>query len=210
MPFPRALSLSIKARAQRCPSAPCEELQLPWGLPLAPLLWAEQTQGCQLLLTHLALQNLPHLHFPPLDGCSLIALCPSFLAHKLHPVLKVRPHSSGWDSPSHCLVTVLGLVHPRVWLALLAPRHATDSDSICHQPECWDPFLWDCSPFFGLLVCEYIWVSCPRCWIQFLALVKLHWLTRLVIAQPFHLLRFLCKALLWSGEAMLHLQTTLH
>ena len=30
-----------KSRAQCCPSAPCEELQLPWGLPSAPLLWAE-------------------------------------------------------------------------------------------------------------------------------------------------------------------------
>ena len=43
MPFPRALSLSAESRAQSCPSAPCEELQPPWGLPSAPLLCAEHT-----------------------------------------------------------------------------------------------------------------------------------------------------------------------
>jgi len=32
-----------ESRAQRCPSAPCEELQLPSGLPSAPLLWTEKS-----------------------------------------------------------------------------------------------------------------------------------------------------------------------
>jgi len=35
-----------------------EELQLPWGLPLAPLLWTEPTKGLQLLPIYLALQTL--------------------------------------------------------------------------------------------------------------------------------------------------------
>jgi len=57
-----------QSRAQRCPSAPCEELQPPPGLPSAPLLWAEQTKGSQLFLIHVALQILPHLCGPPLDS----------------------------------------------------------------------------------------------------------------------------------------------
>jgi len=34
-----------ESRAQHCPSAPCEELQPPSGLPSAPGLWAEHTRG---------------------------------------------------------------------------------------------------------------------------------------------------------------------
>jgi len=45
-----------ESRAQRCPSSPCVELQPPWGLPSAPLLWAECTQGARLLLLHFALR----------------------------------------------------------------------------------------------------------------------------------------------------------
>jgi len=57
-----------QSRAQRCSSAPCEELQPPWGLPSAPLFWAEQTQGPQPLLTHLALHTPHHLHSHALDA----------------------------------------------------------------------------------------------------------------------------------------------
>ena len=46
-----------ESRAHRCPSAPCEELQPPWGLPPAPPLWAEQTERPQLILIHLALSD---------------------------------------------------------------------------------------------------------------------------------------------------------
>ena len=57
-----------ESRAQRCPSAPCEELQLPWGLPSAPLLCAEQTQGPQPLLIRLPLQTFHRLHVLPVDA----------------------------------------------------------------------------------------------------------------------------------------------
>ena len=56
-----------ESRAQRCPSTPCEELQAPWGLSSAPLLWAEQTQGPQPLFMLLALWTLHHLCSPRLD-----------------------------------------------------------------------------------------------------------------------------------------------
>ena len=36
--------------------------------PQPPLLWAEQTQRAQPLLTHVALQALPHLCSLPLDA----------------------------------------------------------------------------------------------------------------------------------------------
>ena len=58
-----------ESRAQHRPSAPCEELQPPCGLPSAPLLQVEQTKKPQLALTHLALQTLPYLH-----SISLVAL----------------------------------------------------------------------------------------------------------------------------------------
>lgn len=57
MPFPRALLLS-ESRAQCCPSTPFEEIQLPWGLPSASLLWTEPAKEPQPLLTHLALWTL--------------------------------------------------------------------------------------------------------------------------------------------------------
>ena len=41
---PSGAVAATENRAQRCPSAPCEELQPPRGLPSAPLLWAEKTQ----------------------------------------------------------------------------------------------------------------------------------------------------------------------
>ena len=47
-----------QSRAQRCPSAPFEELQPPSGLPSAPLLCAEHTEGPQPLLVCLVLQTL--------------------------------------------------------------------------------------------------------------------------------------------------------
>ena len=51
MSFPWALSLSPESKAQRCPSTPLvSSCRLPWDLPSVSLLWAEQTQGLQLLL----------------------------------------------------------------------------------------------------------------------------------------------------------------
>ena len=50
-----------ESRAQRCPPAPCKELRPPWGLSSALLLWAEHTQGPQLLLIHLVFFVLWHL-----------------------------------------------------------------------------------------------------------------------------------------------------
>ena len=58
---PSGLVVVTQSRAQRCPSALCVELQPPWGLPSAPLLWAEHAEGPQPLLMHLALQTLHHL-----------------------------------------------------------------------------------------------------------------------------------------------------
>ena len=52
-----------QSRAQRCPPLP-EELQLPSGLPSAPLLCAEQPQGPHTR----CLQTLPHLCCPFLDA----------------------------------------------------------------------------------------------------------------------------------------------
>lgn len=44
-----------------------------------------------------------------------------------------------------------------LWLlSLLAARAHTDSDSICHESELQDPFLWDGSPAFGPRACTYI------------------------------------------------------
>lgn len=51
-----SLSLAYKARAAA------------WDSAKAPLPWAEQTQGPQRLLTHLALQTLQHLRSPPLEA----------------------------------------------------------------------------------------------------------------------------------------------
>ena len=49
--------------------------QPPWGLPSAPLLWAEQIQGPQPLLTPLVFQSLLHLHSPPLDFVLSLSSC---------------------------------------------------------------------------------------------------------------------------------------
>lgn len=41
-----------------------------------PLLWAKQTKGPQMLLTHLSLQTLPRLCSPPLDANSCTSFSP--------------------------------------------------------------------------------------------------------------------------------------
>jgi len=117
-----------QSRAQRCPSAPCEELQLPSVLPSPPLLCAEQTQGLQALLTHLALQTLPHLCSSPLD--TLTVLCPSYI---VTPMFQVSPHQRRAERDSsysqqeinvnnhkynlysiHNVCINIGVVHPAV------------------------------------------------------------------------------------------------
>ena len=75
-----------QSRAQ--PSIPCEELQLPWGLPSAPMLWAEQTQGPQLLLIHFARSLCTHSPDTSHPLCWEHCLCPGtglmLLTPKVH------------------------------------------------------------------------------------------------------------------------------
>lgn len=60
--------------------------------PHSPLLWAEQNEGHQPLLAHLASTPFPSPQ--PSLGCSLIVLClPTLWCPKQHTVLEVRPHS---------------------------------------------------------------------------------------------------------------------
>ena len=66
MPFPQALSLSPKSRAQCCPSAPCDELQQPWGISSASSALGWVHPGIRLLLICLPLQTIHHLCSPPL------------------------------------------------------------------------------------------------------------------------------------------------
>ena len=132
-----------QSRAQCCLSVPCEELQPPWGLPSAPLLWAEQIQGRQLPRMHLCLSTCHHLCSPPLDNL-LIVSCPSYIvAPKQHPVLQARPHQCRGESTTptlsqwqHWAWCTLGCSCP-----FGLPGHSAGLDSACCHPELPDRFL---------------------------------------------------------------------
>ena len=90
-----------------------EELQLPWGLSSAPLLWAEQTKEPQLLLTHLALQTFTifvALLWMPREHLALWHFCT--VVPKPAPSAGGEATQSRGDSLSPCPVAVLGLMHP--------------------------------------------------------------------------------------------------
>jgi len=116
--FPRAQSLSWRAELSAAPSFPFRCFRLPWVLPSAPLLWAEQTQGPRPLLISGALQTLHH----PCTACSFI----SYLRCGIRSCTQYRrwatQHRAEKDNPSPQLMAVLGLMNPRVPLANGAAR----------------------------------------------------------------------------------------
>lgn len=68
-PFPESYSmlfsvvLSLSCHEREGPSsAPLLPVHLPWGLPSAPLLSAEQSQRCQLLFTHTKYKMFAYFH----------------------------------------------------------------------------------------------------------------------------------------------------
>jgi len=101
-----------QSRAQRCPSATCEELQPPSGLPSAPLLWAEQTKGPQPPLVHHPLWSLHHLGIHskevlwqcmlPIKG--IWALWNSTWKHQSTRPFKHRKHQKRGSGSSSCVI----------------------------------------------------------------------------------------------------------
>jgi len=120
----------------------------------AQLLSAEQTQGLQPLLTHLALQNVPHLCRPPLDTHSFMSFlwCGTWNAHRVQG--EAAQYREEQDSSYPHPVSVLALMQPRALLAFLAPGRTAGSDSIYSQPEPTDPFFWGCFPAPHPSVCR--------------------------------------------------------
>ena len=113
MPFSQALLLSQRA-----------ELGAAFAIwtPLSPLCSGlNKPMGSRPLLIHLALQTLHHLCCPPLDALQYFKVLLMLQQPNLHAVLEVGLHSRR-DNLFPCPMAVLGLMHPRVWLALLAAR----------------------------------------------------------------------------------------
>jgi len=102
-----------------CPSAPCEELQAPWGLPSPPLLWVSKPSDISCSSCTFASQNIT-------ISVALLWIT-SWWFHVLilwHPNstqcwMWGRTAQSREDSPSPLLVAVLDLVDSRLQFAPL-------------------------------------------------------------------------------------------
>ena len=116
MPFSQAPSL-LQSRAQQCPSAPCEELQTLWGLPSAPLLWAEQTKGPQPHMIGPALQTLP-----PFFVVLLWLLSHSFMSFFY---CAQTAHSTWGEAAPAQSGTVISLTMPIICVSSVSNSHWT-------------------------------------------------------------------------------------
>ena len=126
MQFPRAPSLSQRAELSAAPLLPVRSCSRDAASPQPALLCAEHTQGPQLLLTHLALRSFTI--FVALFGHTLHFYVCTVLWFYIPLLLrqpKAAPSAGGdatqrraeQDNLSPRPLAVVGLVHPRVWLA---------------------------------------------------------------------------------------------
>ena len=123
-----------ESRVQHCPSAPCEELQPPWGPPLG-LLYSGLKKPRDLSHSSHILPSRPFetLLWMVSDSFTSSSYC-STQCCTLCWTWGCTAQSRS-DSPSLHPPSVLGLVHPRYgWYSGL-PGHTAGSCSTCHQPE---------------------------------------------------------------------------
>ena len=111
-------------------------------------------------------------------GCSLSVLHPSYiLVPQPAPSAggEATQHRAEQDNPSPRLVAALGLMHSRVWLALLASRaHCWLMFNLLSTRTPRLHFPWGCSPCN--LQCCTLRLPCPKCRIQHLPLLNFMWL----------------------------------
>ena len=150
MPFPRALSLSHRAELSAAPPLPVRNCSCREASP--QLLCLRRNKLRDFSCLSYVLSSIPFPLFVDFlwtlsNSCMPFPRCGTQTAPSAGgeaAQLRAEQHN-----PSSLLVAVLGLLHPRIWLALLAAGHTAGSCSACHQPELPNPFLWNCSPFFS-------------------------------------------------------------
>jgi len=105
-----------------------------------PLLWATQTKGPQMLLTHLSLQTLPHLCSPPLDANSCTSFSPCGAQPELSAWVGVVPgravgqqlHSPTGSAGPEAPQGMVGPTQPCCGMFLVSQSHGW-----CHKlPPC--------------------------------------------------------------------------